>query len=373
MLKSISANRIIAGAAIFLVMTLTLNSLPDDSRSIVLPIVMFAVFVRAAMKSPPIAILILLYYSMIQGGWLILAAAPITMLLSRRYQRQRLQLDLNPLHIRRTVLIAVAAMAATIPFIAASLGAWSGRSQGSPSSSASPLVSRPRPGEEGALQRFAQWLGFGEDGDPFNQLDPLQPVPVRPRPPDDPFNWWIVVAVLAILGLLVLAWWLWRRSQRTPAPDYAPVVAAPLARLEAVGERIGRPRAPHEGVITYGRVLADKTGDERLASVGPLVSGQVYQSAFASPREVGANLATLEATPPPLPPPPTVAERFAMRLAQLPSNRALGIGLLAVIAIVITGWIVVPRLGELRQPGRFESGLEQLQIVPLGTEHIDDL
>ena len=359
-MKQLNANRIIAGVAIFLAITVVLNNLPDDQRGLLLPILMFGIFVRAAIKAPPIAILILLYYSMIQGGWLILAAAPVTMLLARRYQRQRLQLELNPDHIRRTVLVALAALAATIPFIAASVGAWSSRSRGAPSSSASPLVSRPGPGEESVLRRFAEWLGFGPNGELPQNLERLEPVPVRPLQPDEPFNWWIVVLAVIIVAMLVLAWWLWRRLRQQPEVFYGPVAAEPLARLEAVGERVGRPRRENEGAITYGRVLAERTGDTRLAQVGPLVSGQVYQSAFANPRQVGNDLSGLESAPPPVPPTPPWRERLAERRTQLPSNRTIGIGVVAVLALVLAGWLLVPKLGRLQQPRQVERGIEQL-------------
>ena len=223
---NISAPAALKAIGVFFALWLLLSNLPDNAQRILLPLLMFAFFVRAAVKSPPIAIAILLYYSMILGSWLILAAAPITILLARRYQRQRLGIELNPVHIRRTVLLAMAALVATLPFIAASLGPWSSRSQSSAGRSASPLVPQRGSGEEGLLQRFARWLGFGSDGDPQpGTFEPLQPIPVQPPEPDDPFNWWILVAVLVVIALLLLAWWLWRRRKPAAAPTFAPAPA----------------------------------------------------------------------------------------------------------------------------------------------------
>lgn len=373
----LSGSRIVWAAASFLAMLLIVNNLSDDARTVVLPLILLAIFVRSAIKAPPIAIAILLYFSMILGSWFIVAAAPVTMLLARRYQRQRLQLEPSAVHIRRTVILAVGALVASLPFIAASLGPWSARSQSSASRSASPLVPQRGRGEEGALQRFARWLGFGPDpGGQPGQFEPLQPVPVQPRPqqPDESFNWWILVAVLVILAFAVLAWWLWRRRKPAIGPEYSPAAAQPLARLEAVGESIGRPRAPFEGAITYGRELARRTGDARLAAAGPLVSSQVYESAFVNPGEVDANLRGIESSPPPPPPRPSFGERLTSWVDRFRfSPRSVLLALLFVAAIVIVGWVVVPRLGDL-ESDRFESGLaglEQLQVVPLAAEHID--
>jgi hypothetical protein len=298
------------------------------------------------------------------------------MMLARRYQRQRLHLELNPVHVRRTVLLAVAALVASLPFIAASLGPWSSRSQSSAARSASPLIQQGGNGEEGPLQRFALWLGFGSDpGGRPEQFEQLQPVPVQPRAqqPDSSFNWWILVAMLVILALGVLAWWLWRRRKPAVGPVYVQAAAQPLARLEAVGESIGRPRAPFEGAITYGRELARRTGDPRLAAAGPLVSSQVYESAFVNPREVDANLSGIEFSPPSPPSQPSFGERFTSRVNRFRlSPRSVLFALLFVAATVIVGWVVVPQLGDL-ESDRFESGLglEQLQVVPFAAENID--
>jgi hypothetical protein len=356
---NLSGTKVLWWLGVFLGLMFVFNNMPDDVRQVALPVLIFAGFVRAAIKSPPIAIAILLYYSMILGGWLILAAAPVSVLLARRYQRQRLDLELTPIHIRRTVLLAMGALVATLPFIAASLGPWSARGQSSAGRSASPLVPQGGSAEEGALQRFARWLGFGDEGGQQpGDFERLQPVPVRPPEPDDAFNWWIVVAVVVIVALLLLAWWLWRR--RSPRPELAPAyeTARPLARLEAVGESIGRPRAPFEGAITYGRELARRTGDPRLAAAGPLVSSQVYESAFVNPREVDANLAGIEAAPPPAPPRPPLAERMRAQMDRSPiSPQLVLISLLAIAAIVIAAWIVIPRLGDLDDDG-FELALQ---------------
>ena len=363
---NLSISRVLWGIGIFLAMALLFNNMPDDLRQVALPIVLVAIFVRSAIKAPPFAIAILLYYSMILGSWFILAAAPGTMLLARRYQRQRLGFELNPVHIRRTVLLAMAALVATLPFIAASLGPWSARAQGAAGRSASPLLPQPGSGQESALQRFARWLGFGDHAERQpGGFERLEPVPVQPPEPDDPFNWWIIAAIVAVVALLLFVWWLWRR--RTPKPGLGPVyeAARPLARLEAVGESIGRPRAPSEGAITYGRVLAGRTGDPRLAAAGPLVSSQVYESAFANPTEVDANLAGLEASPPPLPPRLPFMERVQDRIDRSPiSGRSVLIGLVAIAAIVIVGWVVIPRLGEL-DDDRFEFGAAISQPITL--------
>ena len=357
---NISVNKALLRLGLFIAIFVLLRTVSDDTQSVLLPVLFVAGFVYSVIKAPPIAIAMLLYYSMISGGWFILIAAPGTMLLARRYQRQWLKVDLNPDHIRRTALLAMAALVATLPFLAASLGAWSSRAQGRAINSASPLVPTDGSAQDGALQRFARWLGFGDDG-PFRpgEFDSLQPFPVRPNDPDDPFNWWIIVAIVVIIGLLVLAWWLWSRRKPPAAPVFVPESARPLARLEAVGAQIGRPRSPSEGAITYGRELAKRTGDPRLAEAGPLVSSQIYESAFANPNKVDSSLTGIEATPPPPLPQPSFGERLAQRWQRFRlSPRAVLVGLLLVAVTVAVGWVVLPRLGDLDDDNRFEFGAE---------------
>lgn len=347
-MKTFTANRIVWGSGLFLVTMLIVTNLPDDARMVVLPVILLAAFAKSAVSAQPIAIAILLYYSMILGGWLILAAAPVTVLLARRYQRRRMQLPVSHAHIRRSLLVATAALIATLPFVSTSLGPWSQRASSVNSRSASPLVGRGEPGDENVLQRLARWLGFGPDpGSEVGQGEPLIPRPIRPEQPDEPFNWWIVVFVIVVLALLALGWWLWRRRNRTVSIE-APTAAEPLARLEALGAHIGRPRRPFEGAITYARVLARQTGDARLAETGPLVSGEVYQSAFADPGRVDENLRGIEAAPPPPAPRPSVAQRVSDRIARSRISAAYLFAALAAIALmVIVVLVVVPRLGSL--------------------------
>jgi len=337
-----SANRILVAAVAFVVFSLITTNLDQSTQRWLMPLILVVVFIRAAIKIPPIAILILLFAAMNAGSWFILIAAPGTMLLARRYQRQRQQIDLTPLHVRRTVLLAVAALVAVLPFLGSSAGAWS-RNEFSPTGSAAPLFEPSRTGQ-GALERFARWLGFGPDyvlGDEGPELIP-QDVPAQP---DDPFNWWILVAIVATLMLAGLAWWLWRRRSSRVTPLAGPAAATPLARLEALGEQIGRPRRDHEGAITYSKLLAERTGDTRLAEAGPLVSGQVYQSAFAMPGRVDESLRRIETSPPP---PPSLGERFSARLTSLRlSPKALLIGAVGFVVLVIAGWLAATQFGDL--------------------------
>jgi|GEM_PF-1869230 len=375
----VSANRIMMSIGFFLVMVFALGNLPPSTRGWLLPLVLVAVFVRAAMKAPPVAIAILLYAAMTTGSWFILIAAPGTILLARRYQRMRQHIDLSPTHIRRTVILAMVALVAALPFLSSAVGAWSENARNRSVPSARPLVGGDQgPGEEGLLQRFARWLGFGDDGEggaQFGEGEPLRPVPRQPLEPDDPFNWWLLVLGIVIVLFLGLAWWLWRRRKPPVAPVFGPIAAQPLARLEAVGASIGRPRAAHEGAISYGQSLADHTGDRRLAEAGPLVSGQVYESAFADPTRVEANLAGIEASPPPSPAPPSIGERLGRWIDRLPvTPRGLLIGALGVVLAIMVGWLIIPRLGDLDAPGqRFGQSAEQLQVVPLSAEHGLDL
>jgi hypothetical protein len=332
-----------------------------DVRDTATVVLVAAGFVHAAIRKPPIAIAIGLFVAMRFGGWLILAAAPVTIVLARRYQRQRLGLDASATHHRRTALIAIAALACTLPFIDYSIGAWSARSRFQPAPSADPLFSPQQSGEESLLTRIARYLGFGRDGDELGaRFDPLSPNLVFPREPDDPFNWWIVVIVVVVLAVLGLLWWLWKRRTRTEAPAWRPVPATPLARLEAVGESVGRRRADHEGAITYAFALAERTGDSRLAGVGPLVSGQVYESRLVEPAAVDADLRGLEAAPPPAPPQPSLAERVANRARRLPiTAKGLLYAGLGIAALVVIGWLVIPRLGDLESE-TWEYGAEPI-------------
>ena len=353
--KNLSIGWILRSIGLFLAIIVVFAVLPGDVATLVLPFILFASFAFAVIKAPPVAIAILLYYSMILGSWLILAAAPVAILLARRYQRHRMLLDVNPDHIRRTSLFAMAALVATLPFLELSLGPWSSRGDSSSFDSARPLIEQARPGEEGALQRFARWLGFGPDTDQFNQ-GPLVPGPVRPLQQDEPFNWWIVVLIVLIVAMLGLAWWLWRRINAQVVEDSMPTAADPLARLEAIGASIGRPRRPFEGAITYGQVLAEQTGDSRLAQTGPLVSSQVYESAFVNPGEVSQSLSGIESAPPPAPPRPPLSERLREQARSISvSAQAIAAAVLAAALIAAAIFIVLPRLGDL-ESDRFESG-----------------
>lgn len=348
-----SGGRILVGVGWFLGMWLFFSVLPAEASEALVPIIMAAAFVWTAIKAPPIAIAILLYFSMVRGGWFILAAAPVALLLARRYQRMRMGLSSSHEHVRRSVLIAAVGLVLTLPFINSAFGPWSERAS-SGARSADPLFEPRRRGDgddgESALERFVRWLGFGDDGDTPVRPGDLEVVPpgVLPEPEDDPFNWWPLLLVLALLALAGLLWWLWRRRRPGSVTGGAVVAADPLARLEALGVQVGRPRQRHEGAITYGRELAKTTGDARLAETGPLVSGAVYQSAFADPRRVDDNLRGIEATPPPPPASPPVRQRLAERAAGVRIQAPVLFASLAAVALtIVVVLVIVPRLGAL--------------------------
>lgn len=347
---SLSGGRILVGIGWFLGMWLFFSVLPAEASEALVPVIMAAAFVWTAIKAPPIAIAILLYVSMVRGGWFILAAAPVSVLLARRYQRMRLGLPSSHEHVRRSVLVAAVGLLLTLPFVDSAFGPWSDRAS-SAARSADPLFEPRQRGDggESALERFVRWLGFGDDGDPVRPGE-FEPVPpgVRPEPEDDPFNWWPLLLVMAVLALAALVWWLWRRRRPSGAAGGWSVAADPLARLEAVGAQVGRPRQRHEGAITYGRALAKSTGDARLAETGPLVSGAVYQSAFADPRRVDDNLRGIEATPPPPPAAPPIRERLANRITGLRMQASVVFASLAAVALtIVIVLVIVPRLGAL--------------------------
>lgn len=359
-------------------LAVVLNHLGERVKVTVVLVAGAAVLVRTARKRPPIAIAIVLYVAMRYGGWLILAAPALTILLARRYQRQRDAIEPSSTHRRRTLLTAVTVVAATLPFAGLSIGPWSAQSRFEPASSADPLFSPERGGEESLITRLARRLGFGPDAGPGQPdgLDMGPPMfPTRPPEPDNPFNWRLVVVLLVVLAVALLIWWWWRRRPAGAFSAAAP--APPLARLEAVGSRIGRDRAPHEGAITYAAVLARRTGDNRLADVGPLVSGQVYMSTATDPTQVDANLTNLEASPPAAPPMSPLSLRLKTSADRLGLTvRGLVYGALGAIALVVAGLLLLPRLDDLGEP-TFEFGaaietsaqrLQQLEGRPLIAE-----
>ncbi|MBX3286126.1 MAG: transglutaminase domain-containing protein [Actinobacteria bacterium] len=118
--------------------------------------------------------------------------------------------------------------------------------------------------------------------------------------------------VLAIAAVVVgLAAWgartLWRRLRRRSAEraHVREVWAAGLdAQLVALGERVGRPRAPGETATGYAAILADRYDEPSLAHVGVVIDDGLYAPDAPTPadREAAAALIVrLAATDPPPP------------------------------------------------------------------------
>jgi protein-glutamine gamma-glutamyltransferase len=91
-----------------------------------------------------------------------------------------------------------------------------------------------------------------------------------------------IVVLLAAASPEILAVMRRRRARR------ASWSAAALHRLERAGRKAGRARAPAETPREYARVLAERLGDDRLATVGDTLDVELY-SAAGAPAEARAD------------------------------------------------------------------------------------
>ncbi|MEZ5204327.1 MAG: hypothetical protein R2701_08080 [Acidimicrobiales bacterium] len=120
-------------------------------------------------------------------------------------------------------------------------------------------------------------------------------------PPDEPKeqakpSWATLLRVLGVLLLVAavvaaLAWWWRRRHPAEPGAleQTAPPWALALARrIEGEGAARGRPRAPGESVVAYGRALTDGAlPDPRLARVAEVVSDALFSGRDPGPSAQG--------------------------------------------------------------------------------------
>lgn len=115
-----------------------------------------------------------------------------------------------------------------------------------------------------------------------------------------------VVLAIAAVALTLAAWGarrLWRRLRARAAEraHVREVWAAGLdAQLVALGERVGRPRAPGETATGYASILADRYGEPSLAQVGRVIDDGLFAPVPPSPDDRAAAadlLARLAAAP----------------------------------------------------------------------------
>ncbi len=87
------------------------------------------------------------------------------------------------------------------------------------------------------------------------------------------------VVVLAATSTPTIVAFFRRRIARRHAPWSTRI----LARLERIGRRAGRPRAPSETPREYARVLSEYLADDRLRSVGDTLDAEGFSRAGTSP------------------------------------------------------------------------------------------
>lgn len=290
----------------------------------------------AAYAVPALAALAVLVAAMAMGGELILVAAPLTVILARRDRWMRLDIPRSIVHTLTTLVVAVLAFVFSLAFASMTIGGRSAAADGA----------RPASGT-GPIATLLRMLGVNTSGTGANPSRPVQ-VPSTPAaPPEPPRDFsvpWLWLLALALIAAVIAAVVIWRR-RRTPKTP-AIISARPLARLEAIGKAIGRPRRSNEGALSYAAALSDRSGDERLPETGDLVSGRLYASVSTDPASVEAQLGQLEATPPVVPKVP-LGDRIR-RAAQWPVDHWRGVALTlgGVGALVVGVFAIAPQVNS---------------------------
>ncbi len=323
--------------AALLVMNLLPTSFSGPIGSLVVGVAALAFAGYLLWRVPFIGAGLLLLQASQKGGLLILIAAPAVIVFGARQLHSDFGLTRSWSGIARTVGLALLAALVTLPFATVTVSSRSAPNPGG---------AKPPPGLDQLLSVLA-WLArhlptwSGDDGQP-------RPLEDQGAPPD--LSWLKVVGALTITAIavaLIARWW-WRRRHNPVAP--APV-AAPLARLEAVGAGIGRQREPHEGALAYASALSEYTGDKRLIEAGPLISGVVYESRTADTTSTEQRLTGVELDPPPRPPRLSLRQRLARltdRLRQIRfTRRRLAIIAAVIISVGLGGPTLISRLDTL--------------------------
>ncbi|MEM8705056.1 MAG: hypothetical protein AAGE98_01255 [Actinomycetota bacterium] len=323
-----SRRQLLVGAA-YLGALIALNA--TDATAVVSAGVLGFTLLLGVFSAPAFTAGVLLVLAALAGGWTILAAAPVVVLLAARAA----QIDGRSVGGRfglRTIGMLVAAFLLTVPFAALAIGSSFG------SSGAEPAPAVFADDGDGDASVLAQIVDAVRDA--FGQGSNEAPgTGSSPPDPESSFNWWFVVAIVLLVLAVVLAavWWWTRRRRLAEASGWS------LARLERVGAAVGRRRRPHEGPLTYASALASHTGDERLRAAGPLVSSRVYDAISADDRRTDESLRGLEASPP-AKPHRTLRERISAR--GFDRRTAMGVASVGVAGLAL--WLLATRGGDLR-------------------------
>ncbi|MGI9603164.1 MAG: hypothetical protein ACR2QE_14855 [Acidimicrobiales bacterium] len=284
------------------------------------------------------------------GGLMILLAPPAVVLLAARSLRRETDVGRSPRRTARSAAFAGLALLLTLPFLSMALDP-SSMAENTSTAAAERQSAQPAPGggsASGLLQRLADALArvFGQNNGQTVSVGGGE------QPPDPDINWWLIAAAVAagavlIVGAVLL--WRWWRRRGQAGPDATPGWS--LLRLEMIGRALGRPRRAHEGALSYADALADRSGDDRLASAGPLVSGHLYESRTTDEELVDRSLTEVEHDPPPRPPLPRLrrfAARVAAPFASASSRRTLAPAALAIVVVLAGGWLLRPHVHDLR-------------------------
>lgn len=305
---------------------------------------------------PSMVVLPVLVSAAVTGGTVLLASAPLVVMISRRDQRLRLKIPRTVGRTAMTLACAAVALLVALPFANTSAGTLDANVTSAP---ASPT------GADSLVRRLINWVRPDGTLDLSTSDRPVSRLP-ESLPPSGSTPW-IPYLLLAgcIVVAIVAAVWFWRLRRR-PVRPHRPHSASTMARLEHIGADVGRQRRRNEGALSFAAALVKRTGDKRLEEVGRLVSGDVYGSAVEE-HVVSSQLAAVEAAPPSAPPRPPIAKRLGDRLRQLPVSRHGLIGavrsLAAAAALV---WFAAPQLGDLRQsPHRDLAYVEDVVAPPV--------
>ena len=210
--------------------------------------------------------------------------------------------------------------------------------------------------------------------------DAVSPGEFGGMPEEPSVPWWqvslvLLVAAFVLAALLYVARRVIRRLRASSGGPTTPNFAY-VGRFEQIGERLGRPREPHEAIGEYAKVLAAQANDPRLSAAGEGLSRRLYRG-DALDGGLSAQLGDLEAnppTPPPVPPLPSFGARLrAARTGTVDVARANpGAVLMALVALGLFVFVGFTAITNESGQAPAALALREVEAPPLFVAEVDE-